>query len=408
MGWELGSEASGNALQRGQMRFIGIDIGSEKHFVAIVDETGKPTRKPMPFGEDAEGYSALRRVIGEPADALVAMEATGHYWQNLFTFLHAAGFAVALLNPVRTSRFAAEDMRRAKTDALDAQGIARFAQQKRPPATRLPDTATLELRELVRLRDRLVQDLGDRTRQLHRAVDLTFPEFTQHVKDLASYTATKLLHECPTGQAFRAADPTRLAELKYDGRHVIGVELATAVCEAAKGSVGSQGGAPFELQVRYACEDIDTLRVRIKSLDSDIGNSLREHKVGSLLTTIEGVGDNTAARMIASIDFEAFRSASQLAAYVGVAPIVNHSGKRTPMRGPACTMGDAGLRAKLWMPTLRAVTKNAWLKAFYDRLVAAGKPKKLAMIAAMRKLLSAMVSVARSGKPFVPKLSTAA
>jgi transposase len=374
------------------MRFIGIDIGSEKHFVAIVDEMGKPVRKPMPFGEHAEGYSALKRVIGEPADALVAMEATGHYWQNLFTFLHAAGFAVALLNPVRTSRFAAEDMRRAKTDALDAQGIARFAQQKRPPATQLPDTATLELRELVRLRDRLVQDLGDRTRQLHRSVDLTFPEFTQHVKDLASHTATKLLHECP----------------KYDGRHVIGVELATAVCEAAKGSVGSQGGAPFELQVRYACEDIDTLRARIKALDNDIGNSLREHKVGSLLTTIEGIGDNTAARMIASIDFEAFRSASQLAAYVGVAPIVNHSGKRTPLRGPACTMGDANLRAKLWMPTLRAVTKNAWLKAFYDRLVAAGKPKKLAMIAAMRKLLSAMVSVARSGKPFVPKLSTAA
>jgi transposase len=170
--------------------------------------------------------------------------------------------------------------------------------------------------------------------------------------------------------------------------------------------VGSQAGAPIELQVRYACEDIDTLRARVKALDSDIGNSLREHKVGSLLTTIEGVGDNTAARMIASIDFEAFRSASQLAAYVGVAPIVNQSGKRTPMRGPACTMGDASLRAKLWMPTLRAVTKNTWLKAFYNRLVAAGKPKKLAMIAAMRKLLSAMVSVARSGKPFVPKLAT--
>lgn len=388
------------------MRFIGIDIGSEKHFVAIVDEAGKPMRKPMPFGEDAEGYSALKRVIGEPADALVAMEATGHYWQNLFTFLHAAGFAVALLNPVRTARFAAEDMRRAKTDALDAQGIARFAQQKRPPATQLPDAATLELRELVRLRDRLVQDLGDRTRQLHRAVDLTFPEFTQHVKDLASFRATKLLHECPTGKAFRAADPAQLAELKYDGRHVIGNELATALCEAAKGSVGSQAGAPLELQVRYACEDIDTLRGRIKSLDDDIGTSLREHRVGSLLTTIEGVGDNTAARMIASIDFDAFRSASQLAAYVGVAPIVNHSGKRTPPRGPACTMGDANLRAKLWMPTLRAVTKNVWLKAFYDRLVAAGKPKKLAMIAAMRKLLSAMVSVARSGQPFVPKLAT--
>jgi transposase len=387
------------------MRFIGIDIGSERHFVAIVDEAGKPQRKAMPFGEDSAGYAALKRVIGEPADALVAMEATGHYWQNLFAFLHAAGFSVALLNPLRTSRFAAEDMRRAKTDALDALGIARFAQQKRPAATQLPDAATLELRELVRLRDRLVQDLGDRTRQLHRAIDLTFPEFTQHVKDLASFKATSLLLKYPLSQSFRQAMPAEVAALKYDGRCTIGEELAQALCDAARASVGSHEGAAYELQIRYACEDIATLRSRIKKLDDDIGQSLQRHDVGKLLTTIEGVGDNTAARMIASIDFDAFRSAGQLAAYVGVAPFVNQSGKRQPRRGPACSLGDADLRAKLWMPTLRAVTKNAWLKAFYDRLVAAGKPKKLAMVAAMRKLLGVMLSVAKHRAPFVPRIA---
>jgi len=387
------------------MRFIGIDIGAEKHFVSIVDEAGRPLRKPTSFGEDAVGYAALMRLVGEPSDALVAMEATGHYWQNLFAFLHAAGFAVALLNPTRTSKFAEEDLRRAKTDALDALGIARFAQQKRPAPTQLPDAATLELRELMRLRDRLVQDLGDRTRQLHRAIDLTFPEFPQHVKDLASFKSTALLKACPTGQAFRAADPAMLAQLKYDGRCAIGTELAEALCKAAKTSVGSQDGAPYELQVRYACEDIATLRARIKKLDDDIGQSLNRHEVGKLLTTIEGVGDNTAARMIASVDFAAFRSASQLAAYVGVAPVVNHSGKRRPGRGPTGFMSDADLRAKLWMPTLRAVTKNAWLKAFYDRLVSAGKPKKLAIVAAMRKLLGAMMSVAKNRKAFVPNLT---
>ncbi|MCB9599139.1 MAG: IS110 family transposase [Sandaracinus sp.] len=121
--------------------------------------------------------------------------------------------------------------------------------------------------------------------------------------------------------------------------------------------------------------------------------------MGKLLTTIDGIGDNTAARLIASIDFANFASASALAAYVGVAPLVNHSGKRQPLRGPACTMGDAVLRAKLWMPTLRAVRHNPWLKAFYDRLVAAGKPKKVAIIASMRKLLGAIMSVARTKTP---------
>lgn len=389
------------------MRFIGIDIGSEKHVVAIVDETGKPLRKPTPFTEDASGYERLRSLLGEPSDAFIAMEATGHYWQNLFAFLHAAGFQIALLNPIRTSRFAAEDMRRAKTDGLDALGIARFAQQKRPAATPMPDAATLELRELMRLRDRLVQDLGDRTRQVHRALDLSFPEFTAHVRDVAGARSTTLLIACPTAERFRAADPSALAELRYDGRHVIGLELAQALCEAAKTSVGRHQGAVYELQIRYACEDIATLRDRIKKLDKDIGESLDRHEIGKLLTSIDGIGDNTAARMIASVDFTKFKTAAALAAYVGVAPLVNHSGKRQPLRGHACTMGNADLRAKLWMPTLRAVTHNPWLKPFYERLVAAGKPKKLAIIAAMRKLLGAMISVARTRTPFVPKLAAA-
>ena len=67
------------------------------------------------------------------------MEATGHYWKNLFAALAAGGYSVALLNPLRTHRFAEEDLERTKTDAIDALGIARFAAQKRPVATRLPD-----------------------------------------------------------------------------------------------------------------------------------------------------------------------------------------------------------------------------------------------------------------------------
>lgn len=386
------------------MRFIGIDIGAESHVVAIVDEVGRVVRKPTPCSEDAEGYAKVRSLLGAPDDTLCAMEATGHYWQNLFAFLATEGFQIALLNPLRTHRFAGEDLRRAKTDAIDALGIARFAQQKRPAVTPLPDEVTLELRELVRLRDRLMQDMGDRVRQLHRTLDLTFPEFPRLVRDLSSYKATALLLQCPGSAAFRATTVEVLAAIKYDGRHRIGDELATALHEAAHRSVGRHDGPSYRLQIRYACEDIATLRERIKRLDGDIQRSLEQHRVGKLLTTIEGVGPNTAARMIAEVDFAAFPNASALAAYVGVAPSINHSGKRTPQRGAICSIGHAKLRAKLWMPTLRAVRTNAWLRAFYEGLVARGKPKKLALIAAMRKLLSAMLSVARAGQPFVPRL----
>lgn len=387
------------------MRFIGIDIGSDKHFIAIVDEAGRVLHKPVSLTENADGYEKLRALLGEPTDALVAMEATGHYWQNLFAFIHTAGFAVVLLNPSRTAAFAKEEMRRAKTDALDALGIARFAQQKRPKATVLPDEATLELRELVRLRARLVQDLGDRTRQLHRAIDLTFPEFTDHIADLASYVATAILGEYSTGKAIRHAKLGKLAKLTTDGRHVVGEELAHALQKAAEKTVGRHHGASIELQVRYACEDIITLRTRIRTLDKDISACVQRHEIGRLLTTIDGVGDTTAALMVSVIDFENVASAKQLAAYVGLTPSVHQSGKRRPERGSICRMGNAQIRQKLWMPTLCAVSHNPWLRAFYERLVDDGKPKKVAMVAAMRKLLTAMLSVAKSKKPFELRLA---
>jgi len=387
------------------MKFVGIDIASEQHFVGAVDGEGMVLVKPTAFAEDAAGYEKLLALLGKPEDCLVAMEATGHYWQNLFALLAAHGFGVSLLNPLRTRRFAEGDLERTKTDAIDALGMARFAQQKRPLVTRLPDAATQELRELVRLRDRLVQDFGDRVRQLHRIVDLGFPEFTRHVRTLDSELATALLHEYPTATAFVDASPHRLAKLKYDGVHKVGKELARALIDAAKVSVGRHHAEVYRVQARYACEDINVLRRRIRQLGGDIERTLDSHEVGKLLTTIDGIGPQTAARLIAELGDPAdFRDGAALASYVGVVPALKHSGKHTPARAALTPVGNARLRAALWMPTLTAVRKNPWLAAYYQRLRAAGKLPKVALVAAMRKLLQAVHSVARNRKPFVPRL----
>jgi transposase len=97
------------------MRFVGIDIGSMRHAIAVVDEAGAVVQRAMPFGEEAARYQRLRALLGEPADCLVTIEATGHYWKNLASFLVAEGFAIALLNPIRTHRFAEEELQRTKT-----------------------------------------------------------------------------------------------------------------------------------------------------------------------------------------------------------------------------------------------------------------------------------------------------
>jgi transposase len=370
----------------------------------VVDVEGQVVVKATAFAEDATGYQRLLELLGSPEGCLVAMEATGHYWQNLFAALSAAGFAIALLNPIRTHHFAKEEMARTKTDAIDALGIARFAQQKRPVVTKLPDSATEELRELVRLRDRVVQDLGDATRRLHRLVDLGFPELTRYVKSLDSELATAILSEYPTAAAFPAvARP--LAKLVYDGRHKVGPELAGKLVEAAKISVGRHHGIAYRVQVQYACQDIGVARRRLRELDARIETLLGQHEVGRLLTTIDGIGTQTAARLVAEVgDFARFDHASKLAAYVGCIPGLVHSGKRTPPRAAMTTLGNARLRAALWMPLLTAVRRNPWLRDFYQRLITAGKLPKVALVASMRKLVHAVFSVATHRRPFIPRL----
>jgi transposase len=383
-------------------RFAGIDIGSERHVVAVVDEHRGVLVKATPFGEEAAGYQRLVELLGSPQDCLVAMEATGHYWRNLFAYLVSAGFSVALLNPIRTRRFAEEELERTKTDAVDALGIARFAAQKDPPASHLAEEGLDELREVVRLRERLLQDCGDHLRQLHRAVDLSFPEFTRYVRSLNSELATALLARYPSAAALGKVSVKRLASLRYDGRHRVGETLAQELLDAAKISVGRHQSEPYQLRIRYACEDIVRLRQRLYELDADIARRLERHQVGKLLTTIEGIGPQTAACIIAELgDPARFGSVKALASYVGVIPRLRQSGRRRLSGRRMLPLGNARLRRALWMPTLSAIRVNPWLRAFYQRLRAAGKRPKVALIAVMHKLLAAIFSVARRRQPFV-------
>jgi transposase len=382
--------------------FAGIDIASERHVLARLEAEGKPLGRPIPVTEDRAGYAKLLEALGPPP-ALIALEATGHYWKNLFAVLTAAGHEVALLNPFTARRFQDASLERTKTDAIDAEGLARFAFEKRPAPTRLFDEAAESLREFVRHRDRLRQDFDDRVRQLHRLVDLGFPELTRYVRSLDSMLATALIAEYPTAQAFARANPRRLARLRYDGRHFVGAELADQLVAAAKRSVGQHHGPVYALQARHLCQDLDLWRRRLAEIDRDIEGLLDAHEVGKLLLSIDGIGPHSAARIIAAVgDPARFRSAAAFAAYVGVVPALRQSGKTsTRIRAPIASMGNARLRQALWMPVLGAVRRNPWLRAFYERLRAAGKPPKLALVAALRKLLHAVYSVAKNRRPFV-------
>ena len=389
------------------MTYGGIDIGKDKHWLAIVDGGGEVVMKGRPFTADFEGHEALVRALEKHEVTLVALEATGHYWKNLFARL-VGETEVALVDPSQTHHFAAQDGRRAKTDAIDALGIARFCAVHKPPTSGLPNLAIESLRELVRLRDRLVQDKGDRLRQLHRALDLAFPEFTG-VVTIDSRLAWSLLRAFPTAQAFDKAKQNQISALLFDGRQRVGKRRAVALKRAARTSVGAHQTAVWAIQIRMYAEDLELFWERIRALDEEIESHLDDHDIGRLITTSDGLGVQSAAHILAAAgDPRDYDSAKSFAAYAGITPRTNHSGRRTPSRAPICRKGSAELRKKLWMPTLTAMHRNPWMSAFAERLQSRGKPHKVIRIACMRKLLTAVYSVAKSGQPFVPLLPSEA
>ncbi|WP_109046092.1 IS110-like element ISEc32 family transposase [Escherichia coli] len=115
-----------------------------------------------------------------------------------------------------------------------------------------------------------------------------------------------------------------------------------------------------------------------------------------LIGSVKGVGDITVASLIAELPEQGKLNRREISALTGVAPLNRDSGK---MRGKRTTFGGrAGVRATLNMAALVATQFNPAIKLFYQRLLAAGKPKKLALVACMRKLITILNTMLRKGE----------
>jgi transposase len=146
-------------------------------------------------------------------------------------------------------------------------------------------------------------------------------------------------------------------------------------------------------------EHLNWLEARIAELEKDIddhidGNKETLGKDAQLLTSIPGIGRTTAAKVLGLLgDLRRFSSGKALAAFIGVTPKRHESGTSIRGRSSIGRAGHTRIRHALFMPTLVATKRNPMIKAFRDRLVAAGKPKKSAALAAMHKLVHLMHAV---------------
>jgi transposase len=197
----------------------------------------------------------------------------------------------------------------------------------------------------------------------------------------------------PPARPMADADARALAALVARRRQVVGMIGMEANRQR-------QAEAP---RVRRTIEaTLATLRAALAELDREIDDTLRHSPVWreaeELLTAVPGIGGVTARTLIAELPELGGLDRRRLAALVGVAPINRDSGRWRGHR--AIAGGRTSVRTVLDMATLTAIRWNPVLKAHYAQLVARGRPKKVALIACLRRLLGILNAILRDQKPW--------
>jgi transposase len=208
----------------------------------------------------------------------------------------------------------------------------------------------------------------------------------------------------PEARPLATADQQELDALLTRRRQLI--EMLTAE-KNRLGQVFVRGGK----QVRKSLKThITFLERELRMTDTDLGELVRKSPVwrerDDLLQSAPGVGPVLSRTILAALPELGRLDRKAIAALVGVAPMNRDSGL---MRGKRMIFGGrAPVRAALYMGTLTATRCNPQIRAFYQRLVAAGKPKKVALTACMRKLLIILNAMVRQGTRWTPALAEVA
>lgn len=156
-------------------------------------------------------------------------------------------------------------------------------------------------------------------------------------------------------------------------------------------------------------EHLAFLEQRLEALKKRMQTHIQEHETlneaQELLLSITGIAHATATVLLSEIgDIARFQSARQLAAFAGLTPQERMSGTSVTGKTRLCKIGNSFLRKALYFPAMVAVRYCPAIRAFYERLVAAGKPKMQALGAVMHKLIRIVYGVLKSGQPFNPEL----
>lgn len=384
---------------------VGIDIGKRTHVATIIDEQGTIVTRPFSFANTIDGGALLlSRITGVNTDASVVvfgLEATGHYWLALFSFLTGKGYPVSVINPYQSDAFRKVHLSTTKTDKEDSFVIADLMRFGSFQETKMASEQMVSLRNLSRFRVTMSQQITDTKRRIVTIMDQVFPEFETLFSDSFGKTAKALLEDYPTPESFETVTTRKLTNLLTKlSKGRFKKEKADEIKQKAETSFGIDFALDsFKLELSLLLKQLDFLTVQMTVVADEIGKSMET--IPTTLKTLPGVDTILAAAIISEIgDITRFQTSAQLVSFAGINPTVHQSGQFTGTKNHMSKKGSPYLRLALWKASVTSVRFNPVLKAYYEQKIKDGKNHMTVIGAVSRKLTGIMFAMMRDSKDF--------
>ena len=389
------------------MYIVGIDIGKNHHEASIVSPEGKQIGHSLRFATTHKGADSLMSFIFNNignSSCIFGMEATGHYWYPIYSFLKARGYTIYVINPIQSDSLRKMYIRQTKNDSIDSFLIAEVIRFGQFTTTSMADENILAIRQLCRYRDSVISSRTEIKLRISTIMEQIFPEYEKQFSSLWVSTSMGILEKYLTPENIENAPIDELFEIIKDKSHnKLTMKKAISIREAAADTFGIKiAQDAFSFQLKQLIDRMNFLDKQIEALDCQILEYYE--KFDCYLHTIPGIGMIAAATILAEIgDINRFKSSSALVAFAGIDPTVRQSGEFSSTHNHMSKRGSPYLRHAIFLAATTCSFHNSPLNAYYKKKREQGKHHLTATGAVARKLTTVIYAVLRDGKPYEPK-----
>ena len=389
------------------MYIVGIDIGKNHHEASIVSPEGKQIGRSLRFATTHKGADSLMRFIFKNignSPCVFGMEATGHYWYPIYSFLKAKGYTIYVINPIKSDSLRKMYIRQTKNDSIDSFLIAEVIRFGQFTTTSMADENILAMRQLCRYRDSVISSRTEIKLRISTIMEQIFPEYEKQFSSLWLSTSMGILEKYLTPENIENAPIDELFEIIKDKSHnKLTMKKAISIREAAADTFGIKiAQDAFSFQLKQLIDRMNFLDKQIEALDCQILEYYE--KFDCYLHTIPGIGIIGAATILAEIgDISRFKNSSALVAFAGIDPTVRQSGEFNSTHNHMSKRGSPYLRHAIFLAATTCSFHNSPLNAYYKKKRDQGKHHLTATGAVARKLTTVIYAVLRDSKPYEPK-----